>query len=274
MAENNLKDALSQIDESQETAPASETDDTEVEQSEEETVEQETQDSETGEEQPSDDGASASGEEEKDQSEDTETSKSESDEEAQKKDPENTSPMRQLRNQYRDTKNERDKYANTLEKLAKAQGKNVDELMEEIENETDERLAKENNISPELQKKMRQQEERLNEVEEERKRTQFVNRIQDLQTRHPMDNTKTKEFVQKAYENGFDIMNENVDMDSVYRAVYHDEILQQEIEKERQRLHDQVEKQKQQSPTRTKASGTGHSTNKKNLKEAMREIEL
>lgn len=260
-----LDDALASMDANgdtqQETGTESEETETkEVKTEETKTEEDEGSSEETKTEETETDGAKEEGNKE--------------DEELKIPEKEDTPIIRNLRKQQKQAKAERDMYLQNLEKIAKAQDMTVDELVEKLEDEADEKQAKEKGVSKEIQKQLRTQQEQLTKLEAERRQQDFLARAQNLAERHSLKQEDLKTFVKNAYEQGFDLMQPNVNFEAAYYAVNHEALVEQARKDERQKVYAEIERQKESSSSSVKRTGTGSDGKIKDINEALRNIEL
>lgn len=200
--------------------------------------------------------------------------KGEDDEDIKIPEKEDTPIIRNLRKQQKQAKSERDLYLQSLEKIAKAQDMTVDELVEKLEDEADEKQAKEKGVSKEIQKQLRTQQEQLTKLEAERRQQDFLARAQSLAERYSLKQEDLKTFVKDAYEQGFDLMQPNVNFEAAYNAVNHETLIEQARKDERQKVYAEIERQKESSSSSVKRTGAGSDGKIKDINEALSKMEF
>jgi hypothetical protein len=186
-----------------------------------------------------------------------------------------TNPMRQLRNNYKQVKAEKKTYEDAISKLAKQQGVSPDDLISKLQEESDEKEAKSKGISPEIQKQMREDQERIKNLEEENNRGQFVRKLSELQGDTKLDRTGLEQFIKDASARGFDLMTDaNVNFSDLYFAMNRDQIINQRVEQERQKWLANQEKRKKKNPGNSEIGGSGNTNSGKkgDLNSALDEV--
>ena len=183
-----------------------------------------------------------------------------------------SSVIRNLRKQQKESSQQVKQYEQMLDKLAKQQGITKDELVEKLQTEADQKEAKEKDISPEIQKQLREQQEALDNLKQERQREVFNSKFDKLTEEHPMDNDQAREFVQSAIDMGVDLGNPNTDFKAVYIALNHESIIEKAREEERQNTLKRIEEQNKKSPGLNKKRNQSDGTKKGNLDDALADI--
>ena len=144
--------------------------------------------------------------------------------------------------------------------------------MEQLQNQADEKNAKEKGISPEIQKQLREQEEKVRSLQEERNREIFDRKFDELVKEFPMDTTQAQEFIQAAIERGFDLGQRDLDFRDVYFALNRESVLKEIRKRTEQEVLARIEKQRKDSPDTTKRKGQSDGTKKGSLDDALGEI--
>lgn len=174
-----------------------------------------------------------------------------------------SNPMRELRNQYNELKkqlesirSESDKYQALLKRIADSQGVTIDQLEAKLQEEEDARIAQTKQIPVETQRQLREAEERIRQLEEANIRNNFNLRAERLQREFQLTPEQMQAFAQQAYASGIDILNSNVDLNILYRAFNYETIINDIREQEKQRVLQEINKNKQQSPEVGTVRGT------------------
>lgn len=155
------------------------------------------------------------------------------------------SVIRDMRNRIAELNNANKSKEELLELVAKNLGVSTEKLRETIQAKQDEKDAEANKVPVEIQKQIREQQAKLNEVLEGQRRQVFVQKIQQLQADVPgLSSEDLKQFVQEASKAGFDIVqNPNLNATQVYRALNYQKIEQSIRESERQKVYEEIKKQ-------------------------------
>lgn len=158
-------------------------------------------------------------------------------------------PMAQLRTQYDRTKKDNETYLSTLKRIAEDQNITVDELVTRQREEADRTIAQQKGITPEIQKQLREYEDRVRSLETENKRATFNRNAEAVMNKYNLDMTKLGEFVQQAKDTGFDLIsNPALDFDVLYRALNYDALLQSREAQVREAVLADIQQKQLQSP--------------------------
>ena len=185
---------------------------------------------------------------------------------------EESSVIRELRSQQREAKAREKEYEATIERIAKQQGISKDELLANLQDQADKKQAEELKISPEIQKKLREQEEMLEKLQVESQRRAFNSRYDDLVKEYPMDTEQGKAFVQTAMDHGFDLMNPSLDFKTVYRALNYDTLVSDVRKQVEQEVLARIEKQQNKSPGISQKRGQSDGAKTGDIDAALSEI--
>lgn len=188
--------------------------------------------------------------------------------------PKSNNVIRTLRENVKNTNKQVKEYEAMIEKIAKQQGISKDELVNKLQQEADEKEAKEKNISPEIQRQLREQKEALDDLRQERQREVFNNKFNKLTEEYPMDDAQAREFVKNAIDKGIDLGNPNTDFEAVYIALNYKDILAKAKRETEQEVLARIEKQKKNAPDRTSRIGQGDGVRKDNLNDVLKDIGL
>ena len=196
------------------------------------------------------------------------------DKEKKPKKKEDSSVIRNLRQQQRESSKQVKEYEAMIERIAKQQGISKDELVEKLQQEADEKEAKEKNISPEIQKQLREQQEALDNLKQERQREVFNTKFDKLADEfdHLKDNEKARDFVKTAIDMGFDLGNPNTDFRAAYIAQNYESLVQKAREEERQKTLQRIEEQNKKSPGLNKKRNQSDGIKKGSIDDALADI--
>jgi len=211
-------------------------------------------------------------EEQKEESSQQEES-SEKDKEESDKDQE-SSVIKKLRSNVRNTNKQVKQYEKMLDKVAKQKGISKDELVENLQREADEKEAKEKNISPEIQKQLREQQEALENLKQERQREVFNSKFEKLSEKHPMDNDQARDFVNQAIEKGIDLGNPNTDFEAVYVALNYNDIIENVRKETEQEVLKRIEEQEKKAPRTSKKRSQSEGLRKGNVDNILNDLNI
>ena len=159
-----------------------------------------------------------------------------------------SNPMRELRNRYEEIKAQQQKERKLLERAAAKLGIPIEELETKLQEEEDKREAIAKNIPVETQRQLREYEQRLKALEEERIRENFNFRAMKLQQEYSLTQDQVLDFAQQARQAGFDIFKPEVDLNVLYRAFNLDNIIAATKEQTRQQVLAELKANKDTSP--------------------------
>ena len=220
---------------------------------------------------PEDNPKDSEDEGEKDPEPEKETEEEENETKPKKED---SSVIRNLRQQQRESSKQVKEYEAMIERIAKQQGISKDELVEKLQQEADEKEAKEKNISPEIQKQLREQQEALENLKQERQREVFNTKFDKLADEFDelQDNEKAREFVKSAIDMGFDLGNQNTDFRAAYIAQNYEALVEKARDEERQKTLQRIEEQNKKSPGLNKKRNQSDGTRKGSIDDALADI--
>lgn len=159
-----------------------------------------------------------------------------------------SNPMRELRTRYEEIKAQQQKERQLLERAAAKLGIPIEELETKLQEEEDKREATAKNIPVETQRQLREYEQRLKALEEERIRENFNFRAMKLQQEYSLTQDQVLDFAQQARQSGFDIFKPEVDLNVLYRAFNLDNIIAATKEQTRQQVLAELKANKDTSP--------------------------
>lgn len=168
---------------------------------------------------------------------------------AQETGTEKTNPMHDLRQRYSSTRKEADGYKDLLQRIADAKGLSIDQLRDQIQADEDRKKAEKLGVTPEVQRTLREQQDKIDALERRYREENFNNRLADFRRNYNLTDKQLREFALQARNAGIDILNPGVDMTVVYRSLNYNNLMNAEREAMRQQILQDMAAQKQQSPS-------------------------
>lgn len=188
-----------------------------------------------------------------------------------KSDPEDSSVIRKLREEQRKASQQAKESEALLDRIAESQGITREQLAEKLQEDADKKEAKEKNITPEVQRQLREQKEAIENLKQEREREVFNTKFNRLTEQHPMSDEEARQFVKSAIDLGVDLGNPNVDFTGVYFALNHSRLLDEARKDERQKTLAGIEEQ-DKAPGNTKKRDQSGDVKKGDIDAALNEI--
>jgi hypothetical protein len=177
----------------------------------------------------------------------------EEDEEVDEKEAEEEDEELHRRNEaFKRLREERDQYAETdqfLEGLAAEYGMTKQQLIDRWKDETAQRRAKKEGVSPEAFKRQQELERKVQELEIEKKKEIFNIRTQAIVDRYNLSESQVDEMFAQASEMGIEITQNPELLEFVYKAMNYDTAIEQGRQK-------QLEISKKRSKTSAGRTGT------------------
>lgn len=168
---------------------------------------------------------------------------------AQETGTEKTNPMHDLRQRYSSTKKEADDYKALLQRIADGKGLSIEQLKDQIQMDEDRKKAEKLGVTPEVQRTLREQQDKIDALERRYREENFNNRLADFRRNYNLTDKQLREFATQARNAGIDILNPGVDMTVVYRSLNYNNLMNTERESMRQQILQEMASQKQQSPS-------------------------
>lgn len=153
---------------------------------------------------------------------------------------------------FKRLREERDQYAETdqfLEELAAEYGMTKQQLIDRWKDETAQRRAKKEGVSPEAFKRQQELERKVQELEIEKKKEIFNIRTQAIVDRYNLSESQVDEMFAQASEMGIEITQNPELLEFVYKAMNYDTAIEQGRQK-------QLEISKKRSKTSAGRTGT------------------
>lgn len=160
-----------------------------------------------------------------------------------------TNPMHDLRQRYSSTKKEADDYRSLLQRIADGKGLSIEQLRDQIQMDEDRKKAEKLGVTPEVQRTLREQQDKIDALERRYREENFNNRLADFRRNYALTDKQLKDFALQARNAGIDILNPGVDMTVVYRSLNYNNLMNTERESMRQQILQEMAAQKQQSPS-------------------------
>ena len=181
--------------------------------------------------------------------------------------------IKNMRISYRTEKTRADTNAALIEKAAKNANLTVEEYTVKLTEEADKAEAEAKGVSPEIAKQLREQTDKINQMEASQKRAVFIQNIGVLEKSQTLNEEQLKQFVNDAGTAGFDLGSPNVSFEAVYFALNHESFEKTTREDERQKVYAEIELQKKQSPANSSVGGSGD-VGKGNLDDFLKNVKL
>lgn len=141
-----------------------------------------------------------------------------------KEDPKDHQAFAQLRT-------ERNQYKEMIEKLAQNEGKSVEEFLQAQAEAELQARAEEHKVPVEFLKRLEAMEQNELERQKELEAIKFQANIETFQTKHGLDQSEVRGFIDRCFENGINILETDVNFDILYRGLNFDGLVEQERQK-------------------------------------------
>lgn len=161
----------------------------------------------------------------------------------------------QMRTQLKESQAESAKFKAILARLADAKGVDMDSLLGNLDEESDKVQAEKQNMDPQMYRRIRQLEEAEQARGREALQERFSRRLVEFNQEAKLSEADMKTFFQDAADNGFDLINSNLNFMQVYRGLYHDKITAKKEEEIRQAELARQKRAQQSTSTVTKKKG-------------------
>lgn len=187
-----------------------------------------------------------------------------------------TNGMKQLRTQYESTKQELDHKSQLLQRIADNMGLKLEDVEKKTQEDEDKKKATSNNIPIEVQRQIREQDEKIKQLEMQNLRANYDARISKLCAEHPLMENQIIEFAEKAKASGFNIFSPDLDLNLLYRAMNYDNIVDDLKKQIRQDILNEMQ-QGNQASTVSNRTNTGNKpesemSNQEFMNELMKEL--
>ena len=178
-----------------------------------------------------------------------ETTQVETPQGAQETGTEKSNPMHELRQQYSSKKKEAEDLKSLVQRIADAKGLSIEQLRDQIQADEDRKKAEKLGVTPEVQRTLREQQDKIDALERRYREENFNNRLAEFRRNYNLTDKQLREFAMQARNAGIDILNPGVDMTVVYRSLNYNNLMNTERESIRQQILQEMASQKQQSPS-------------------------
>lgn len=168
---------------------------------------------------------------------------------AQETETDKPNPMHDLRQRYSSTKKEADDYKSLLQRIADGKGLSIEQLRDQIQLDEDRKKAEKLGVTPEVQRTLREQQDKIEALERRYREENFNNRLANFRRNYNLTDKQLRDFATQARDAGIDILNPGVDMTVVYRSLNYNRLIDTERESIRQQILQEMSSQKQQSPS-------------------------
>lgn len=176
--------------------------------------------------------------------------------------PNNTenSTIRQMREQLSKQKSDLERSNNLLKRLAEERGVSVEQLEEDLKAKEDKAKAQSMNVTPEVAKQLRVQEERIQQLEQQAIQEDLMHRVEAFKKETGFDDQKTLQFLRDAQAQGFNPLNKGTNLITLYRAMNFDTLSKAKEAEIRQQILNEMQQQRENSNSITGGAGTTNPT--------------
>lgn len=191
------------------------------------------------------------------ETDDVEEKEEEEEESTEEKEPKAATTEDKTNKAFAEMRAANSKYDKFFKKIKEATGTDEETFMKTILQEATASKAKEMNISPELLSKIQEQEDRLKAYEQREKEKTFMLALDSLQREFKLDSKGVEEFVRTSVEKGVDLFNSQLDLQTIFKAMNHDKLVSEAVEKARQEyIKTQTKADKASVPDDSKGKGS------------------
>lgn len=169
---------------------------------------------------------------------------------------EDNSTIRQMREQISKHKSELERSNNLLKRLAEERGITVEQLEEDLKAKEDKAKAQSMNISPEVAKQIRLQEERIQQLEQQAIQEDLMHRVTAFKKETGLDDQQTLQFLRDASAKGLNPIAKGTDLLILYRAMNFDTLSKAREAEIRQQILNEMQQQRESSNSVTGTTGT------------------
>lgn len=163
----------------------------------------------------------------------------------------------QMRVQLREQEKQNKQLTTVLQRLADAKGVDLATLLTSLDEDADKAAAEKQNMDPQMYRRIRQLEEAEQARSQEALQERFSRRLVEFNQEARLSDAELRQFFQEAADNGFDLINSNLNFMHVYRGLYHDKLTAAKEEEIRQAELARQKKAQQSTATVTKKKGAG-----------------
>lgn len=178
----------------------------------------------------------------------------------------------QMRVQLREQEKQNKQLTTVLQRLADAKGVDIATLLTSLDEDADKTAAEKQNMDPQMYRRIRQLEEAEQARSQEALQERFSRRLVEFNQEARLSDAELRQFFQEAADNGFDLINSNLNFMHVYRGLYHDKLTAQKEEEIRQAELARQKKAQQSTATVTKKKGAGATEKTGDMKSVLNDI--
>lgn len=178
----------------------------------------------------------------------------------------------QMRVQLREQEKQNKQLTTVLQRLADAKGVDIQTLLTTLDEDADKTAAEKQNMDPQMYRRIRQLEEAEQARSQEALQERFSRRLVEFNQEARLSDAELRQFFQEAADNGFDLINSNLNFMHVYRGLYHDKLTAQKEEEIRQAELARQKKAQQSTATVTKKKGAGATEKTGDMKSVLNDI--
>lgn len=166
------------------------------------------------------------------------------------------STIRQMREQISKLKSESERSNNLLKRLAEERGVSVEQLEDDLKAKEDKAKAQSMNISPEVAKQLRVQEERIQQLEQQAIQEDLMHRVDAFKKETGMNDAQTIQFLKDAQAQGLNPINKGTNLLTLYRAMNFETLSKAKEAEIRQQILNDMQQQRENSNSVTGNAGT------------------
>lgn len=169
---------------------------------------------------------------------------------------EDNSTIRQMREQISKHKSDLERSNNLLKRLAEERGVTVEQLEEDLKAKEDKAKAQSMNISPEVARQIRLQEERIQQLEQQAIQEDLMHRVNAFKKETGLNDQQTLQFLRDASAKGLNPIAKGTDLLILYRAMNFEALSKAKESEIRQQILNEMQQQREGSSSVTGTTGT------------------
>lgn len=171
-----------------------------------------------------------------------------------------SSTIKGMREQLANQKAEYKKLEDDLKRIEGLLGKSREEILAEAQQKADKAKADSLGVSPEVAKTIREQEQRIKELEQASIREDFNNRANNFRREYNLNDKQLSDFFNDAIQKGFDLMRKGTDLGVIYRAINFDKLSAAKEAEIRQNILNEMQQQRENANGFTNVNNQANTT--------------
>lgn len=160
---------------------------------------------------------------------------------------------------FAEMRKENSQYKKMFSKISAATGKSVEEVMADITEKALKTQAEAEGMTPEAMAKLQAANDAAFKAQSELKMRDTISKLEAMERDLNLDREEVKSFVEELQNDGFDVVESNVNLQHLYMGRHFDNLVEKRIEEERQKWIAQEDKAGS-SATVNKSKGKTYST--------------